>query len=225
MEVSPGRRCQTRNRSSAAARRRRRRNEANETAKKVVESPANRVPAGLLLSWTYSPPPPLPPQMPRVGSSHSLSLFLFAPLKIFSNKEKSIKKKELTDTRSPFLVSSRRANQQKPYCIYTGANSTHALHIQLLPLGARLSSHVFFSSFLSQLFRKKRIAPFALFLNLVRARISFHFIQQYKMGFPDLSASGKVKKKRKILPVGNLLSIGNLKQNCCTSRLDICCLV
>jgi hypothetical protein len=50
MEVSPGRRCQTRSRSSAAARRRRRRNEANETAKKVVESPANRVPAGLLLS-------------------------------------------------------------------------------------------------------------------------------------------------------------------------------
>lgn len=96
MEVSPGRRCQTRSRSSAAARRRRRRNEANETAKKVVESPANRVPAGLLLSWTYSPPPPLPPQMPRVGSSHSLStlslshsLFLFAPFKnIFQQGKK-----------------------------------------------------------------------------------------------------------------------------------------
>lgn len=35
---------------TAARRRRRRRNEANETAKTVVESPANRVPAGLLLS-------------------------------------------------------------------------------------------------------------------------------------------------------------------------------
>lgn len=167
MEVSPGRRCQTRSRSSAAARRRRRRNEANETAKKVVESPANRVPAGLLLSWTYSPPPPLPPQMPRVGSSHSLStlslslphtVFFYLLLsKIFSNKEKkSIKKKELTDTRSPFLVSSRRANQQKPYCIYTGATSTHALHIQLLSLCARPSSYIFFSSFLSQLFRFKK---------------------------------------------------------------------
>jgi hypothetical protein len=85
------------------------------------------------------------------------SLFLFAPFKnIFQQGKKSIKKKELTDTRSPFLVSSRRANQQKPYCIYTGATSTHALHIQLLSLCARPSSYIFFSSFLSQLFRFKK---------------------------------------------------------------------
>lgn len=125
MEVSPGRRCQTRSRSSAAARRRRRRNEANETAKKVVESPANRVPAGLLLSWTYSPPPPLPPQMPRVGSSHSLSLsllystlsqsfFFYLLLYICFPTRKHKKKNWLTHV-PPFLVSSRRANQQKPY--------------------------------------------------------------------------------------------------------------
>lgn len=92
MEVSPGRRCQTRSRSSAAAaRRRRRRNAANETAKKVVESPANRVPVVLLPSWTYSPPPPLPPQMTRVGSftlAHTFFFLSLAPTFFFPTRKR-----------------------------------------------------------------------------------------------------------------------------------------
>ena len=79
MEVSPGRRCS--GRQPTTARRRRRRSEANETAK-TAESPANRVHAGLLLSWTYSHPPLPPPPMPRVGSTltHSLISLSLAPL-------------------------------------------------------------------------------------------------------------------------------------------------
>ena len=54
-----------RRKSPAAARKRRRRRvEANATAM-MAESPANRVPAELLPSWTCSPLPP--PRMARVG--------------------------------------------------------------------------------------------------------------------------------------------------------------
>lgn len=172
MEVSPGRRCQTRSRSSAAAaRRRRRRNAANETAKKVVESPANRVPVVLLPSWTYSPPPPLPPQMTRVGSftlAHTFFFLSLAPTFFFFQQENV---KELTDTRSPFLLSSRRANQQKPYFyLNIGATSTHAFYIYsffhftfaLLLILFLFSSSTFF------LFRKKKNSPFALFLIVIK---------------------------------------------------------
>lgn len=172
MEVSPGRRCQTRSRSSAAAaRRRRRRNAANETAKKVVESPANRVPVVLLPSWTYSPPPPLPPQMTRVGSFTLAHTFFFSfPCSyIFFFQQENVK--ELTDTRSPFLVSSRRANQQKPYFyLNIGATSTHAFYIySFFHFTFAPSPYSFpFFFFYIFLFRKKKNSPFALFLIVIK---------------------------------------------------------
>lgn len=141
MEVSPGRR---RTRKPTAARRRRRRNEANVTAK-TAESPANRVPAGLLLSWTYSPPPLPPPRMPRVGSYHSL-----AP--IFQTKqENDWHTAPLSRELSPRNHKSQSESKQ----------DWHSMHFKASTIFLLCSP--FFSSTFSHLARRKAIRILRVF--------------------------------------------------------------
>ena len=59
----------------------------------------------------------------------SHSLFFSICSFIFVFQQGSIKKKNWLTHVHPFLVSSRRANQQKPYCTFTGATSTHVYYI------------------------------------------------------------------------------------------------
>lgn len=196
MEVSPGRRCS--GRQPTTARRRRRRSEANETAK-TAESPANRVHAGLLLSWTYSHPPLPPPPMPRVGSTltHSLISLSLAPLFSTFETQWSFEKKNtkwlwhtIYTPLSFELSPLHRCYQQKPSQTEILCAFHSFLHCLYISLPFRAPPLFYFPAdyFCKSQRLEKSFAFFCLTGQLTILGFIRHFANL-------IGASGKVKNK------------------------------